>query len=314
MASQVFNFLWLNLDIPPKPDPGDGTIREPLPLKYIANARKAALENPATDILLWVDSKRLTEKQFFFLQESLSEDIPNIHLKDLRSIPGYAREALYDMPETNPNWRNGGQTSVIWRQVDAAKVLISLQGDYDQSFFADLDHAHLGINSKQVQDMLDKRGLMIGSAGEGYHSVENQLWGFNRSRREFFETYYVTALKDAYSGRNAWNSLVSKVDKELLKRERLSIEEVVLPIGGDGTSAEQTGHEFRDGYGKSKASVVEKDELARLFNARSARPARPEFELTTVWAPSVQVNPDRNPVTSVISKVKRALNSVFALG
>lgn len=311
-GSQVFNFLWLNLDMPPKPDPDDGTICEPLKPKYIDNVRKAGLENPKTDVFLWVDSRRLTEKQMIFLQEKLEEDLPNVKLKDLRSIPAYDGEPLYNEAETNRNWRNSGQTSTIWRQVDAAKILISLQGDYDQSFFADLDHAHLAINSEKVQGMLEKRGLMIGSSGEGGYSVENQLWGLTRARRPFFESYYVTALKSAYRGDNAWDDLVEKVRKELYKNEAIPYEEIVLPISGDGTGAEHTGHEFRDGFGKSKPAVVDKGELSRVFNRRSARPPAESDTLAIeiTWAPAIGVDTVSRTASGIFYKLKKAMGVV----
>ena len=106
MTSQALNFLWLNLDLPAVSDPEDGSIREPLPLKYIESVRKAGEANPHTDVCLWVDSLRLTERQLMFLQEALEEGRTNVHLKDLRSIPSYRREKLYNEPETNPNWRS----------------------------------------------------------------------------------------------------------------------------------------------------------------------------------------------------------------
>lgn len=306
-GSQVYNFLWLNLDMPPKADPEDGTIREPLKPRYIKNVRDAALANPSTDVFLWVDSKRLTEKQMDFLQETLEEDIPNVKLKDLRSIPAYEDEELYNSAEKSPNWRNGGQTSTIWRQVDAAKILITLQGDYDQSFFADIDHSHLPINSKKVQGMLEKHGLMIGASSEYGHSVENQLWGTTRRRRPFFESYYVTALKSAYKHRNAWDDLVKKVAKELNKKEGIAKEEIIYSISGDGTSAEHTGHEFRDGFSTSMPAVVDKGELARVFNRRSARPPRESLAVETTWAPSVRVDPAGERISGWLSRAKKAI-------
>lgn len=310
MTTQAFNFLWLNLDLPARPDPEDGSIREPIPPRYIDNLRKAGLENPATDIILWVDSKRLSEKQFAFLQAAVELDMPNTHVKDLRSIPAYDRAPLFNEPETNPNWRNSGQTSIIWRQVDTAKVLVSLQGDYDQSFFADLDHAHLAINSAQVQGMLKDTGIMIGSQGAGTLTIENQLWGFTRERRPFFETYYVAALKKAYKGENAWDALCTKAYNELHKNEGLSQSRFVLPINDDGTSAEQTGHEFRTGSGRSKPSMIDKGELSRVFNSRSPREPRNKLDIDTSWEPAEQVTPPlRNAISSLFHRFKRAINA-----
>ncbi len=279
MTSKVLNFLWLNLDIPAPPDPADGTIREPLPAKYIANTRKAGEAHPDAEIDLWVDSKRLTKKQMDYLKTSLEEGMMNVHLKDLRSIPAYAKEKLYNKAETNPNWRDGGQRALIWRQVDAAKILVSLQGNFDQTFFADLDHAHLDIDSKEVQGMIKKHGLMIGSSSGWSASVENQLWGFDRSRRKFFKNYYRSALAGAYLGLNAWMNLVVRVrlqlqakKKPLLGGEGIPLEEICLLISGDGSQAEQPGHQWKNGWSQQAApSSIPVDKIAGSFNEHSEK-------------------------------------------
>lgn len=247
--SRAFHFLWLNLDLPAPPDPADGSLRAPLPPKYIDNVRMAGSSNPGTDIMLWVDSKRLTERQFAFLKTAIETDRPNVYLKDLRDIPAYDREPLYNQGETDQHWRNSGQNALIWRQVDAAKVLVSLQGNYDQAFFSDLDHAHMGIANRTMQDMITKNGLMIGSAEYFGISIENQLWGFNRRRREFFTQYYDDALKAAYDGQNGWRALVNKVEKELQIKEGLELTDFCLRVTDDCSRAEQPGHSWRTGRG-----------------------------------------------------------------
>ncbi len=264
MTSQVLNFLWLNLELPPPPDPDKKTIRAPLPAQYIANAREAGMLHPAAEIKLWVDSRRLTERQMTYLKQTLEDGMSNVRLRDLRDIPAYDHEPLYNKGETNPHWRDGGQQALIWRQVDAAKVLVSLQGNFDQTFFADLDHAHLDIDSKQVQSMLKKHGLMIGSyASSKKVHIENQLWGFDRSRHKFFEQYYKTSLKCAYKGKNAWFALVIKMHKDVLRppgfvlsRKRMPLKAVCLPISGDGSQAEQPGSKFSSGYGVKNQTPI----------------------------------------------------------
>ncbi len=124
--SQAVNFLWLDLDLPAKADPTDGSIRRSMPEEYIGNIREAGNRHPHAEICLWIDKKRQTEKQTAYLRHQLKNDTGNIHIKDLRTIPGYNDEALYNQPETNENWR-GTYRSNIWLQVDAAKILISLQ-------------------------------------------------------------------------------------------------------------------------------------------------------------------------------------------
>jgi hypothetical protein len=240
--SQVLNFMWLNLELPARPDPAEGAVREPMPAHYIKNVRAAALRHPSADIVLWVDSKRPTEKQMAYLKETIEGGSSNAALKDLRSIPAYDSEKLFNENAADARWRDMDQTSEIWRQVDAAKVLISLQGSYDQTFFADLDRAHLDIDRTAVQERLQKNGLFIGSPSgrKDNVSIENQVWGFEKRRRRFFESYYQQALKDAYDGENAWNSLIWKVRLELMSREAIPLQEICLPLRGDGTEAEHS--------------------------------------------------------------------------
>ncbi len=52
MTTQVVNFLWLNLQLSPPPDPTDGSMREPMPEHYIDNIRKAAGTHPAAQHVL----------------------------------------------------------------------------------------------------------------------------------------------------------------------------------------------------------------------------------------------------------------------
>ncbi len=297
--SQVLNFLWLNLDLPAKPDPEDGSIRKPLPEEYIGNVRAAGERHPHAEVDLWVDSKRLTEKQIAYLKAVTEIDRPNVHIKDLRTIPAYDKEALYNEGETNEHWRSGW-SGKIWLQVDAAKILISLQGNFDQSFFADLDHAHLDIESKEVQTMIGKHGLLIGSAYEGGSSIENQLWGFEPRQRPFFETYYEKALRSAYNGYNGFGDLCSMTSSFTDGDSPVPEREFCLPIGSRGLAhAIQPGHEWSGGNephkkvsklqkvwrwitGREKEddpsrgfAVIPAGKLAAVFSAAEARKAVP---------------------------------------
>lgn len=255
MSSQVLNFLWLGLDLPAPPDPEDGSMRPPMSPEYIENVRRAAQRHPDAQIDLWIDSKRLTKKQLEYLKKTVEHDLPNCHLCDLRSIPKYAQESLYSRREINPGWRIDSH-SLIWRQVDAAKILISLQGNHDQVFFADLDHAHLDINSVEVQKIVKDHGIMIGSVSSKTLFAENQLWGFSRERGfEFFNSYYAEALQIAKQGQNAWGRLLSKTE-EWLKDNMLQPEDILLPIDGDGSEAQHPGHKCGAGQLQEEFSAT----------------------------------------------------------
>ena len=87
MTTQALNFLWLGLDLPAAPDPEDGSIHVPMPINYIDGVRKAAKKHPNANIFLWVDSRRLTEKQMAYLKNVIEESRPNARVRNLRDIP-----------------------------------------------------------------------------------------------------------------------------------------------------------------------------------------------------------------------------------
>jgi lambda repressor-like predicted transcriptional regulator len=268
--TQALNFLWLNLDLPAKPDPVDGSIRLPLPEEYIQNVRDAGKRHPQADIHLWVDSRRLTARQWTYLEAVVEDEMPNVHVKDLCSIPQYRDEELYSRAETKKDWRVG-YSGVVWLQVDAAKILISLQGDYDQRFFADLDHAHLDIESDSVQKMLSEQGMLIGAtSAEENSSIENQLWGFDRSREQFFKDYYAEGLKMSYQGHLAYGALYPRVNREINEFEHITTDKICFPIGSIGLDhAQQPDEEWSPDY-KSRTRIPD-SELAVVFRERSKR-------------------------------------------
>ncbi len=274
MPSQVLNFLWLNLDFPAPPDPEDGSIRRPLPEEYINNLRGAGKAHPAAEVDFWVDSLRLTEKQMAYLKTVVEDGLPNVHLKDLRGIPAYDKEPLYNEGERDRFWRDDEQT-LIWRQVDAAKILVSLQGDFDQTFFADFDKAHLDIESKEVQKRLHDHHMFIGSGHE------NQLWGLDKTRRGFFEEYYAEALRVAYDGDNAWSTLCSKVERVLQDKEKVSFKETCIFLDDKGGWATQPGHEWTgvdSWYGeeeRKESPFISAKELTGVFNAHNINDNNP---------------------------------------
>lgn len=207
MKKQALNFLWLGLDLPAIPCPYEDHIYNPMPSEYIENVNRAAKNNPETDTSLWVDSERLTPLQYAWLKAALPAPVK---LQDLRSIPEYNSEALYNEGDANKCWREeNDQSSLIWRQVDAAKVLITLQGDYEQSFFTDMDYAHLELNSDEIQERMNEYGFLIGEYSctsdlDIERKIENQFFGITKENKEFFKDLYVKTIDEAYKGENGW--------------------------------------------------------------------------------------------------------------
>jgi hypothetical protein len=204
----------------------------------------------------------------------LEDGLPNVHLRDLRSIPAYNNQKLYNDVEERPDWRQDWHC-LIWRQVDCAKILVSLQGKFDQVFFADLDHAHLDIESDEVQKVIKRRGLLIGSTNDKSFSIENQLWGFDSRQRGFFEQYYVAALEDACVNKNMYGTIGNNAYKALKDKvwnEKILVEEICLLIAEDGTPATHPGHKWSSGRNDvTEPALISQKQLSAVFRKNSRR-------------------------------------------
>jgi len=250
---QSLNFLWLNLDLPAHPDPESGYISNPIPGEYIENIRKSAKINPNADISLWVDSKRLTPLQYSWLKASITP----VELQDLRSIPEYNNEDLYNHGEENPYWRNVKKDTTIWRQVDAAKILVALQGNYSQSFFLDLDYAHIKLDTPEIQQRLNDYGFLIGQRtykplivnGVEQHSesiLENQFFGITGKSKEIFTDLYKDTLVESYKGNNGWRIFKAKF-KDIVAEMKKPQEDIAYDIRPDGSQAYHPNTPITDG-------------------------------------------------------------------
>lgn len=229
--------------------------REPLPPKYLENILKAGTANPETSVRLWVDSTLLTEKQLSYLSDSIKHSTAaNVSLQDLRSIPDFQKESLFNQAHRESNWRDTEKNAVIWRQVDAAKILISLQGNFDQVFYADLDYANIPVDSKPIQNLLKNHGVLfrgfvqndkVGPSDKV--GFENQLWGFEQRRKPFFESLYRRTLKSAHNNQIGYRDFVAHIQTELVEQEGINPKEIYYVGNHDGSNAWHPGHPWSHG-------------------------------------------------------------------
>ncbi|MBI2103219.1 hypothetical protein HYT55_05225 [Candidatus Woesearchaeota archaeon] len=188
LQTKAYNLLWVAPRLPEQ-RVRYVNFQSPMPAKTVENVRGIAQRNKSVDVRLWVDSERITAEQYGWL-EKMTKDCPsrNLSLSDLRMIAEYREEELYRQPDTNPDWRANKQ-SLIWRQVDAARILVCLQGDYDQIFYSDADVKSLRVNARKVQRPLQKYGMVF-----CYHTPlgipENGLFGFTRREKDSFRRLY----------------------------------------------------------------------------------------------------------------------------
>jgi len=218
---QCLNFIWLPLKFAVP----NQTYYDPIPPEYLQNAVKSGMNNPDVDVYLWVDSKRLTSRQLTFLEGNTSG---NLTISNLRTIDGYSKEPLFQQEDETFNWRQN-KHSLIWRQVDAARILICLHtlANYDQVFYADMDIVPLNVKSARIQSALFNHGIIlagnINQIGQVRH--ENQMFGFDSKQRGFFEILYSDTLRDATKDRpvNGHPALVHLIDREFKNIDLKSI-------------------------------------------------------------------------------------------
>ena len=216
-----------------------GQFVQPIPTKTVENINKIAELNQGVDIKLWVDSRRLTSEQIDWLKE-LSEACPskNLIISDLRTIPEYNNYYLFNSPDANPDWRLD-KHSLIWRQVDAARILACLQGNYDQSFYSDADITNLDVNSKEIQNRIAKHGVVLsGGISNGDAFYENQMFGFEGKQKDSFKLLYNRTLAEIQLKReNGYGAYIGFINAELKDKAGIDTKEVVWSPEYDGTVA-----------------------------------------------------------------------------
>ena len=235
--TKAYNLLWIS---PSFPASGEG-LMQPIPDTTIENMYGIAGRNPNTDVRLWIDSRRMTDAQISWLEQIMEErPSSNMTLHDFRSVPEYTNHSFYNQPDNSPNWRFD-KHSLIWRQVDAARILACLQGSYDQIFYSDADVANLVIGSDEIQSRLKKHGIILAGAVDeksGYPWYENQLFGFDSRKRGFFRLLYDRTLRDVAERReNGYSSYIDLINSELKGREGIDTQDIVFQARYDGTVA-----------------------------------------------------------------------------
>lgn len=234
VVSQAYNLVWLS----PRFTSGDGEdFHPPFQEKTKENILAIARANPDVDVRLWVDSKRLTKLQMQWLQEMVSDSVSNnLVVQDLRTIPSYDQCPLYNKEDTSPDWR-ANKHSLIWRQVDAARILACLQGEYAQSFYTDCDITRFCINSDDVQSTLSRHGIVVSTpGGKGF---ENQILGFDSRCRGIFNLLYISTLRDVSDNEcNGYSALVDFLNfHNEIHRLGIDKEKIGIDTRYDGTAA-----------------------------------------------------------------------------
>jgi hypothetical protein len=167
---------------------------------------------------------------------------------------------LFSTPDISPNWRFD-KHSLIWRQVDAARILTCLQGDYDRVFYSDTDITNLTVESDEVQKRIEKFGLILGGAVDdksGFPWYENQLFGFDNSKKNLFRNLYYATVGDVMKGENGYRAYIRFVNDEIKGRFGIDTREIVFQAQHDGSVAQHPEGrndipKDREGFGSSES-------------------------------------------------------------
>jgi len=235
--SKAYNLVWL---APTFPALGE-EFRQPIPEQTIENMYGIAGRNPNSDVQLWIDSKRMTDTQIGWLERMIGNcQSDNMALHDFRHVPEYDNHPLYNQPDDSPNWRFD-KHSLIWGQVDAARILACLHSDHDQVFYSDADVTNLVLDSDEIQSRMGKHGIILAGAVDeksGYPWYENQLFGFDGRKRGFLRQLYDRTLRDVTTkGENGYGSYIDLINSELKAREGIDTRDIVFQARHDGTVA-----------------------------------------------------------------------------
>jgi hypothetical protein len=188
---------------------------------------------PETSLQFWHNPEQFPGNAANVLLQIASS---GIKLMDLRSLPEYTREPLYIGQDTNPD-ALVMQDSLLWRQIDAAKLLImmkSLPVD-GQSISSDMDIADFNVRSPQVQKPLTVHGALLGARGTynphtQYDCMENQLIGMNDRNKLFFQEVYEDTLRVARRGvfpQNGYETLLNAFKEH---RGDLPLDEIACSV------------------------------------------------------------------------------------
>lgn len=233
--------MWVAPQLPPT-----DRFYQPIPDRTVENMLGIAERNEGVDVRLWVDSRRITGTQREWIEEKAGNcPSQNMSLLDLCSIPEYANEPLYAQPDINPDWRRY-KASLIWQQVDAARILVCLAGleeGYQQVVYSDADITNMVIDSKIVQRKFKDSGIII-SASElvGY---ENGLFGFERRRQEWCKQLYeetLNSVSDPVIKRNGFAAFSSWINGHVMKKD-IILSKIIFYPDYDGTEARHPGLE-----------------------------------------------------------------------
>lgn len=213
--SNAINFIWLRNKTQPK-----GDMSDPLPEKYTRNLLETAHRNPDASVFLWTDENNWNKGTQQKLADLCNKkELPNLSLRSLRDIHEYTTSPVF--AKTRKGFYD--HTDPIWQKVDYARVMVLNHlletTDAEQVFYADIDLIAPPISSPEVQDIMQRHGMVFTrnpqqSPGSGF--LENGFMGFGRENADFVYGELVPMTRNAISnGMDGWHPMCQAAREKL---------------------------------------------------------------------------------------------------
>lgn len=157
-SDRMLNYVWIDKTLAPEPK-GDEPLSS-VPLHYFDKAFTNARRYPDTQVNIWMDYDLLNLTSRFFVESHVYMEAPeNVVLRNLRDIPRYANNPLFDRHKSQKDFAS------IWSRVDLARFLAIeyclSQSDIDEAFYADFDMEDVDLDNPLTKLRLQKRGLTL---------------------------------------------------------------------------------------------------------------------------------------------------------
>ena len=191
MIKYAYNLIWIS-------SLTDGLKHIPalIPSGPLANLAGVIKQNQETetDVVLWVDKNGCTEEQITNLRAELA-GAGKFQIRDLNEIDCYNKHPLFKQQRDAKDCiRDIDSSSVFWRQIELAKILILLhtirEDKYDYSCCSDLDVGNYNISKDET---LKEVGIRIAWCLEHF---ENYFMAVSQTKVDFFSMLLAVSLKN----------------------------------------------------------------------------------------------------------------------
>lgn len=182
----ILNYVWIN-----KLKQKRGDRANPIPEAYCVNAAGIARQYPDVKTIIWVDEKLLSagSKKAVYARFA-AENLPNLSVVNVRSIPSYAGDKIFDDLEFVERTQD-----TLWKRVDRARLLVLEHvletGMADEAFYSDFDIIDPQLKGRRLRRIFNEHGLVFGKIPmpppNHDTGLENGFIGFKPAQMPFLK-------------------------------------------------------------------------------------------------------------------------------